>query len=104
MYLFSATYAFFDICYHVSLFFLLIYWYLQGSALKKLYESWEENPDIGLVALKVFPVSLLTDFDFEQLVNYFVIFLKGSGRAFCAGGDIVGARELINKGKILLLL
>ncbi|KAK1400691.1 3-hydroxyisobutyryl-CoA hydrolase-like protein 1, mitochondrial [Heracleum sosnowskyi] len=47
-----------------------------GSTLKKLYESWEENPDIGLVVL------------------------KGRGRAFCAGGDIVGVRRLITKGDL----
>ncbi|KAL8154719.1 hypothetical protein AgCh_000176 [Apium graveolens] len=40
---------------------------------QKLYESWENDPDVGLVAL------------------------KGSGRAFCAGGDIVGLWQLINK-------
>ncbi|KAK7816547.1 3-hydroxyisobutyryl-coa hydrolase-like protein 1 [Quercus suber] len=39
----------------------------QGARLQKLYTSWENNPDIGFVAM------------------------KGSGRAFCAGGDIVFA-------------
>lgn len=28
-------------------------------------------------------------------------FLKGSGRAFCAGGDIVSLYHLINKGEKL---
>ncbi|XP_065623644.1 3-hydroxyisobutyryl-CoA hydrolase-like protein 1, mitochondrial isoform X2 [Quercus suber] len=36
-----------------------------GARLQKLYTSWENNPDIGFVAM------------------------KGSGKAFCAGGDIV---------------
>ncbi|XP_022153252.1 3-hydroxyisobutyryl-CoA hydrolase-like protein 1, mitochondrial [Momordica charantia] len=47
-----------------------------GARLLKLYNSWEENPDIGFVAL------------------------KGSGRAFCAGGDIVSLYHLINEGKM----
>ncbi|ONK55692.1 uncharacterized protein A4U43_C10F30 [Asparagus officinalis] len=44
--------------------------------LKKLYESWEDNSDIGFVMM------------------------KGSGRAFCAGGDVVGLYHLINQGKL----
>ncbi|KAL6642726.1 hypothetical protein ACP70R_020907 [Stipagrostis hirtigluma subsp. patula] len=45
-----------------------------GARLNKFYESWEDNPDIGFVMM------------------------KGSGRAFCAGGDVVRLRELINEG------
>ncbi|XP_010933711.1 small ribosomal subunit protein mS47 [Elaeis guineensis] len=44
--------------------------------LKKLYESWEDNPDIGFVIM------------------------KGSGRAFCAGGDIVTLYQLLQEGKV----
>ncbi|GAB4854655.1 hypothetical protein Ancab_023237 [Ancistrocladus abbreviatus] len=44
--------------------------------LKKLYESWEENSDIGFVIM------------------------KGSGRAFCAGSDVVNLYQLINEGKV----
>ncbi|GJM91411.1 hypothetical protein PR202_ga07775 [Eleusine coracana subsp. coracana] len=44
-----------------------------GSRLNKFYESWEDNPDIGFVMM------------------------KGSGRAFCAGGDVVNLRELISE-------
>ncbi|KAK4744847.1 hypothetical protein SAY87_011159 [Trapa incisa] len=47
-----------------------------GSRLQKLYKSWEDDPSIGFVMM------------------------KGSGRAFCAGGDIVGLYHLINKGKL----
>ncbi|XP_077234381.1 small ribosomal subunit protein mS47-like [Tasmannia lanceolata] len=47
-----------------------------GARLKKLYESWEENPDIGFVVM------------------------KGSGRAFCAGGDVVTLYRLLNEGKV----
>ncbi|XP_042512513.1 3-hydroxyisobutyryl-CoA hydrolase-like protein 1, mitochondrial isoform X1 [Macadamia integrifolia] len=47
-----------------------------AARLKKLYESWEENPDIGFVVM------------------------KGSGRAFCAGGDIVTLFRLLNEGKM----
>ncbi|KMZ76439.1 3-hydroxyisobutyryl-CoA hydrolase-like protein [Zostera marina] len=47
-----------------------------GSRLIKLYESWEENPDIGFVIM------------------------KGSGRSFCAGGDIVSLYQLLNDGKV----
>lgn len=47
-----------------------------GARLQKLYKSWEDNPDIGFVTL------------------------KGSGRAFCAGGDIVGLYHLVNKGNL----
>ncbi|XP_010264353.1 PREDICTED: 3-hydroxyisobutyryl-CoA hydrolase-like protein 1, mitochondrial [Nelumbo nucifera] len=47
-----------------------------GARLKKLYESWEENSDIGFVVM------------------------KGSGRAFSAGGDIATLYRLINEGKM----
>ncbi|XP_034708881.1 3-hydroxyisobutyryl-CoA hydrolase-like protein 2, mitochondrial [Vitis riparia] len=47
-----------------------------GAKLQNPYKSWEENPDIGFVVM------------------------KGSGRAFCAGGDIVGLYKLINEEKI----
>uniref|UniRef100_A0A6M2F2R1 3-hydroxyisobutyryl-CoA hydrolase n=1 Tax=Populus davidiana TaxID=266767 RepID=A0A6M2F2R1_9ROSI len=47
-----------------------------GHRLAKLYESWENDP--------------LVDF----------IVLKGNGRAFCAGGDVVRLYRLINEGKI----
>ncbi|XP_074579572.1 small ribosomal subunit protein mS47-like isoform X2 [Curcuma longa] len=47
-----------------------------ANRLKKLYESWEDNPDIGFVIM------------------------KGSGRAFCAGGDVVALYHLINEGKV----
>ncbi|PSS26380.1 3-hydroxyisobutyryl-CoA hydrolase-like protein [Actinidia chinensis var. chinensis] len=47
-----------------------------GARLTKLYQSWEDNPDIGFVAL------------------------KGNGRAFCAGGDIACLYHLINEGNI----
>ncbi|KAI3894217.1 hypothetical protein MKX03_022642 [Papaver bracteatum] len=46
------------------------------SRLQKLYESWEEDPNIGFVVL------------------------KGSGSAFCAGGDIVALYRLLNEGKV----
>ncbi|KAH7519661.1 hypothetical protein FEM48_Zijuj08G0060700 [Ziziphus jujuba var. spinosa] len=48
----------------------------QAARLQKLYKSWEDNPDIGFVAM------------------------KGSGRAFCAGGDIVSLYHLINRGNL----
>ncbi|XP_027336369.1 3-hydroxyisobutyryl-CoA hydrolase-like protein 1, mitochondrial isoform X1 [Abrus precatorius] len=44
--------------------------------LHKLYRSWEDNPDIGFVMV------------------------KGSGRAFAAGGDIVALYHLIDKGNM----
>ncbi|XP_043697951.1 3-hydroxyisobutyryl-CoA hydrolase-like protein 1, mitochondrial isoform X2 [Telopea speciosissima] len=48
-----------------------------GARLKKLYESWEGNPDIGFVVM------------------------KGSGsKAFCAGGDVVSLYRLRNEGKM----
>ncbi|KAJ6797499.1 3-hydroxyisobutyryl-CoA hydrolase-like protein 2, mitochondrial [Iris pallida] len=47
-----------------------------GIRLKKLYESWEDNSDIGFVMM------------------------KGSGRAFCAGGDVVALYRLIEQGKV----
>ncbi|KAL6906425.1 hypothetical protein ACP4OV_004026 [Aristida adscensionis] len=47
-----------------------------GARLNKFYESWEDNPDIGFVMM------------------------KGSGRAFCAGGDVVRLRELVSEGKM----
>ncbi|CAN0921806.1 3-hydroxyisobutyryl-CoA hydrolase-like protein 1, mitochondrial [Linum grandiflorum] len=47
-----------------------------GARLIRLYKSWEDDPDIGFVAM------------------------KGSGRAFCAGGDIVALHHFINQGKL----
>lgn len=49
--------------------------YMAGR-LSRLYESWEENSDIGFVMM------------------------KGNGRAFCSGADIVTLYELINEGKV----
>ncbi|KAE8734479.1 ATP-dependent caseinolytic protease/crotonase family protein isoform 2 [Hibiscus syriacus] len=46
------------------------------ARLHELYASWENDPNIGFVVM------------------------KGSGRAFCAGGDIVALYHLINEGKI----
>ncbi|KAJ7962084.1 3-hydroxyisobutyryl-CoA hydrolase-like protein 1, mitochondrial [Quillaja saponaria] len=45
------------------------------ARLNKLYKCWEDDSDIGFVMM------------------------KGSGRAFCAGGDIVSLCHLINKGE-----
>jgi 3-hydroxyisobutyryl-CoA hydrolase len=42
--------------------------------LQKLYKNWEEDPNIGFVMM------------------------KGSGRAFCAGGDIVSLYHLRTRG------
>ncbi|XP_024024360.1 3-hydroxyisobutyryl-CoA hydrolase-like protein 2, mitochondrial [Morus notabilis] len=47
-----------------------------AARLTRLYESWEENPDIGFVLM------------------------KGSGRAFCSGGDAVSLYHLLNEGDI----
>lgn len=47
-----------------------------GARLQELYKCWEDDPDIGFVMI------------------------KGSGRAFCAGGDIVALYRQINAGKI----
>ncbi|KAL6965071.1 3-hydroxyisobutyryl-CoA hydrolase [Sarracenia purpurea var. burkii] len=44
-----------------------------AARLQKLYKCWEDNPSIGFVVL------------------------KGSGRALCAGGDIVYLYHLINE-------
>ncbi|CAH9096757.1 unnamed protein product [Cuscuta europaea] len=47
-----------------------------GYRLQKLYTSWEENPDIGFVVM------------------------KGKGKAFSAGGDIVSLYHLIKQGNL----
>ncbi|KAI5647423.1 hypothetical protein M9H77_33428 [Catharanthus roseus] len=47
-----------------------------GARLLKLYRSWEDDPDIGFVVL------------------------KGRGRAFCAGGDIVTLYNLVRAGNL----
>nr|GMD59378.1 3-hydroxyisobutyryl-CoA hydrolase-like protein 1, mitochondrial [Ipomoea batatas] len=44
--------------------------------LQKLYTSWEESPDIGFVVM------------------------KGKGRAFCAGGDIVAIYNMLKQGNL----
>ncbi|XP_021890699.1 3-hydroxyisobutyryl-CoA hydrolase-like protein 2, mitochondrial [Carica papaya] len=46
------------------------------ARLKRLYESWEENPDIGFVLM------------------------KGSDRAFCSGADVVTLYQLISEGNV----
>ncbi|MCD9637689.1 hypothetical protein HAX54_021126 [Datura stramonium] len=47
-----------------------------AGRLNRLYESWEENSDIGFVMM------------------------KGNGRTFCSGADVVTLYELINEGNI----
>ncbi|KNA16112.1 hypothetical protein SOVF_092040 isoform A [Spinacia oleracea] len=47
-----------------------------GALLQKYYKCWEDDPNVGFVMM------------------------KGSGKAFCAGGDIVTLYRQINKGKI----
>ncbi|KAJ8570784.1 hypothetical protein K7X08_037756 [Anisodus acutangulus] len=47
-----------------------------AGRLSRLYESWEESSDIGFVMM------------------------KGNGRAFCSGADVVTLYELINEGKV----
>ncbi|XP_059296924.1 small ribosomal subunit protein mS47 [Lycium ferocissimum] len=47
-----------------------------AGRLSRLYESWEENSEIGFVMM------------------------KGNGRAFCSGADVVTLYELINEGKV----
>ncbi|KAH1093944.1 hypothetical protein AAZX31_14G101100 [Glycine max] len=44
------------------------------ARLKRLYDSWEENSDIGFVLM------------------------KGSGRAFCSGADVVRLYQSLNEG------
>ncbi|XP_057426993.1 3-hydroxyisobutyryl-CoA hydrolase-like protein 2, mitochondrial [Lotus japonicus] len=44
------------------------------ARLKRLYDSWEENSDIGFVLM------------------------KGNGRAFCSGGDVVRLYNSLNEG------
>ncbi|XP_011093291.1 3-hydroxyisobutyryl-CoA hydrolase-like protein 1, mitochondrial [Sesamum indicum] len=46
------------------------------SQLQMLYKNWEDDPDIGFVIL------------------------KGRGRAFCAGGDIVSLYNLMKEGNL----
>ncbi|CAI0438542.1 unnamed protein product [Linum tenue] len=45
--------------------------------LKRLYESWEENPSIGFVLMK-----------------------GGSGKAFCSGADVVSLSQMVDDGNI----
>ncbi|XP_011082166.1 3-hydroxyisobutyryl-CoA hydrolase-like protein 2, mitochondrial [Sesamum indicum] len=47
-----------------------------AARLNRLYESWEENSDIGFVMMK-----------------------GGSNRAFCSGTDVVALYQLLNEGK-----
>ncbi|KAI6680384.1 hypothetical protein NL676_034265 [Syzygium grande] len=48
----------------------------QVARLKRLYESWEDNPNVGFVSM------------------------KGSGKAFCSGGDVVTLYHLLTEGNI----
>ncbi|KAF3446195.1 hypothetical protein FNV43_RR11374 [Rhamnella rubrinervis] len=47
-----------------------------AARMMRLYESWEENSDIGF------------------------ILMKGNGRAFCSGGDVVSLYHLLNEGNV----
>ncbi|XP_025015157.2 3-hydroxyisobutyryl-CoA hydrolase-like protein 1, mitochondrial isoform X1 [Ricinus communis] len=47
-----------------------------GVRLTELYQSWEKDPLVGFVVL------------------------KGNGRAFCAGGDVVKLYQLITEGRL----
>ncbi|KAL2940005.1 3-hydroxyisobutyryl-CoA hydrolase-like protein 2 mitochondrial [Bienertia sinuspersici] len=47
-----------------------------AGRLKRLYESWEENSTLGF------------------------IIMKGNGKAFCSGADVVDLYQLINEGKV----
>ncbi|KAM7275602.1 hypothetical protein ACFE04_017468 [Oxalis oulophora] len=47
-----------------------------GARLNKLYQSWEDDRNVAFVSI------------------------KGSGRAFCAGGDIISLYHFINQGRI----
>ncbi|KAK6262880.1 hypothetical protein QUC31_008696 [Theobroma cacao] len=47
-----------------------------GIFLNKLYKSWERDPTVDLVVI------------------------KGNGRAFCSGGDVVQLYQLINEGRV----
>ncbi|WCJ25896.1 3-hydroxyisobutyryl-CoA hydrolase-like protein 1 mitochondrial [Euphorbia peplus] len=50
--------------------------YQMGVGLTELYESWEKDPNVSFVVL------------------------KGNGRAFCSGGDVVKLYQLITQGRI----
>ncbi|KAL2963582.1 hypothetical protein AAZX31_17G209100 [Glycine max] len=54
------------------------------ARLKRLYDSWEENSDIGFVLMKL-QIAILN-------------VLKGSGRAFCSGADVVRLYHSLNEG------
>ncbi|XVF51762.1 hypothetical protein PTKIN_Ptkin04bG0210600 [Pterospermum kingtungense] len=47
-----------------------------GILLNKLYESWERDPTVDFVVI------------------------KGNGRAFCSGGDVVKLYQLLNEGRV----
>lgn len=50
--------------------------YSTGSRLLQLYRSWGDDPAVGF------------------------LILKGKGRAFCAGGDVINTYNMIQKGNI----
>lgn len=76
----------------------------------KLYNSWEENPDVGFVVMKV-EYGSFRDIIWKQSFSFSALFihtlitvldlLKGSGRAFCAGGDVVTLYRLLSEGLIM---
>jgi len=68
-----------SILFNSILFYSIISIQFQAARLHKLYRSWEDNHDIGFVML------------------------KGTGRAFAAGGDIVSLYRFINQGTHFLL-
>ncbi|KAJ0089941.1 hypothetical protein Patl1_12587 [Pistacia atlantica] len=66
------------------------------ARLTRLYESWEENPDIGFVLMKLVKCFCAVSRKLAAVFN----FLKGSGRAFCSGADVVALYQLLNEGRV----
>ena len=106
---------------------------MQVGRLQELYKNWEEDPAVCFVALKVFftpaqkkylrnrktigtkiyllpqsyistntVVVVLCFFPYKS--SYMVWILKGGGRAFSAGGDIVALYNLLQKGTVFIFL
>ncbi|KAF8017564.1 hypothetical protein BT93_H2672 [Corymbia citriodora subsp. variegata] len=66
------------------------------ARLKRLYESWEENPNIGFVLMKNLN-RRRNGFTFQA---FLLLLSGGSGKAFCSGGDVVTLYHLLTEGNI----
>ncbi|XP_022976267.1 3-hydroxyisobutyryl-CoA hydrolase-like protein 2, mitochondrial isoform X2 [Cucurbita maxima] len=69
------------------------------APLNNLYESWQENSDIGIVLMKAWTDLCVHSrlFDVEHFLRFNCYISSASGRAFCSGADVVALNHFSNE-------